>query len=211
MTATMSSDDVVSDLMAQIARIAPAKRHRLSADMVNGSRYLTEQAARKVLSHLAGCPDKAEVPAEAIQSAGGTGRAAPRGGISAEPLPPLRAFADIPVGFYATPSLTGAQDLDFWKVTRGKDGTQWEGVPFAARVLGGGDGKNLRTERIGNIQQRIALRAIRDAGPDTAKRAFADKLKHCTECGLPLTDQVSRDAGMGPTCRDKKAVREGGA
>lgn len=199
---TMSSDDVVSDLMAQIARIAPGRDHRLSRDMVDGSRRLSEQCARMVLAHLDKCQGKPDAPEAPV---------APRGGIDAEPLPPLRAFTEIPVGFYATSSRTGSNDLDFWKVTRGKDDTKWEGVPFVARVLGGGDGKSLRTEPIGNIQQRLALSSIRDASPERAKREFADKLRHCTECGLPLTDQASRDAGMGKTCRDKKAVREGRA
>lgn len=191
------SEDVVQGLMAQIATIAPAKEHRLSRDMVDGSRKLTEASARQVLAHLRKCADKPGEPAARRDQEPG------------EPLPPIGAFRDIPKGYYATPSATGANDLDFWRVSKGRKGSRWEGISFAARVLGGGDGDSMRTVDLSNIQQRLALQAIERAGADAAGMAFAAAIKRCRDCGLVLTDQVSRDAGRGPDCRTKSS-RSGG-
>ena len=193
----MSSEDI-RELMAEITRIAPLKHHRLSAVMVDGRRQLTLASARMTLEHLRKCPDKAEVPAEASGAVRGN---------QAASLPKLESFKDIPKGYYATPSASGTNDLDFWRVQKGKPGTDWDGFSFAARVLGGGDGKSMRTEELSNIQQRRALQAIRESGAEEAGMVFAAKLKRCTDCGLALTDQVSRDAGRGPDCRGKRARR----
>lgn len=208
--ATMSSGEA-QDLMAEIARIAPAKQHRLSADMVDGRRQLSIASARMTLEHLRRCPDKADVSPAAIEAARG---AQPRPGDTAgaqdASLPRLESFKDIPKGYYATPSATGTNDLDFWRVRKGKPGTRWDGFSFAARILGGGDGSSMRTVNLSNIQQRLALQAIRLAGTEAAAMMFAAKIKRCRDCGLALTDEVSRAAGRGPDCRDK-ASRKGAA
>lgn len=202
--ATVSSDEA-RELMAQIARIAPAKRHRLAADMVDGRRQLTVASARMVLEHLRKCPD---LPGQAQAPAAVPPQAAPAQG---RPLPRLEEFKDIPKGYYATPSATGSNDLDYWRVTKGKPGTQWEGYSFVRRVLGGGSGDDMRYVELTNIQQRLALQAITVTGIEQAQNSFADTLERCVDCGLFLTDADSRAARRGRVCRDKKASRDGAA
>jgi hypothetical protein len=216
--------DQASELMGQIARLAPTKRHRLAPAMVNGTRALSLEQARMVLTHLRKCDDMpgaarlqaAEVsatvatrqyPQETPQDDAQEGRPQERSQerSQARPqLPALRAFTGIPAGYYATVSRTGTNDLDFWRVRKGTKG-DWAGTSFAERVLGGGEGAGKpRTVGLDNIHQRLALQAIEEAGVDEAKKVFADNMGHCSDCGLPLTDEVSRRFGKGPTCREKR-------
>lgn len=199
--ATQAREMAPEGMMDQIRALAGRKSHRLGKDMT-GTKPLTLASAQRVLAHLGKCADRQPLGGSTVQAPARTESAPrlPQG----EVLPPLSEFTDIPKGFYATPCTTGSNDFDFWKVTKGKGGTKWEESSFVRRVLGGGSGTELRTEELTNIQQRRAFVAIREAGIGEAKDAFARELQHCKECGLPLTDEVSRAYGMGPTCRTKK-------
>jgi hypothetical protein len=119
-------------------------------------------------------------------------------------------FKQIPAGYYATPSLTGNNDLDFWKVEKGKG--RWDGYTFVKRVIGGHDDadiprdskKRVKTQRVGEkVTQARALAAIVDFGVQKSHERFGVELKYCRECGIHLTDELSRDLGIGPVCRDK--------
>lgn len=101
---------------------------------------------------------------------------------------------DIPEGRYATDSLTGNNDTDFWKIDRPDEG-RWAGRLFVNRVIGGRDPVAVR----GSTRTQ-ALQAIRDAGPDLAMRRYGQELGHCGKCGRELTDEVSRGIGIGPVC-----------
>jgi hypothetical protein len=135
---------------------------------------------------------------------------------SPSPATPSTGKADprwdpIAAGFYATPSLTGNNDLDFWKVDRPKKG-KWSGYIFVKRVIGGHDDKQLPsdskrrisrkdTQKIQRVTQEAALQAILDQGPDESAFLFGKELKYCCECGIHLTDETSRALGIGPVCR----------
>jgi len=189
----MSDDAQVRDLMARIAELAPAREHRLSRDMVDGRRQLTVPAALSVIRHLEGCPVIDSTEAATAAPSDMTG------------VPPrLADFAGlIPAGFYATPSRTGNNDLDFWRVNVPANG-KWAGYSFASRVLGGGTWDQIRTEKLPNMQQRLALLAIREAGIEAAAQAFIDETHCCRDCGKMLTDETSRAAGRGKVCRSRK-------
>jgi hypothetical protein len=190
MTEDQAEGQRVDRLMADIARIAPYRAHHLTKDMVDGSRRLTVPAALMVLNHL----DKSRkiTPAQVPVAA-------------ASPIPPrLGDFKGlVPKGYYATPSRTGNNDYDFWRVDPGKD--RWEGFAFPVRVLGGGDGDSMRTVDLDNMQKRLALQAIVDYGIEEAAMLFAAKLMRCSDCGLALTDEESRRYGKGRVCRNKKS------
>jgi hypothetical protein len=116
--------------------------------------------------------------------------------------------AAIPTGYYATPSLTGNQDLDFWKVDSPTDG-KWAGYTFVKRVIGGHDDqdiprdskKKVSSERVAKATQRNAIAAILKMGIEESGVLFSTELKYCRRCGIHLTDETSRAIGMGPTCR----------
>lgn len=108
-----------------------------------------------------------------------------------DPLP------DVPEGHYAIQSLTGNNDLDFFRVDRPTEG-DWKGKTYVKRVIGGHPDSNIRF-----TQYRTVLQAILDAGPEKAGFAYADAIGRCYKCNRHLTDDDSRARGMGPDCASK--------
>ena len=114
------------------------------------------------------------------------------------------AATDVPEGFFAVPSRTGANDLDFWLVQKPGKG-KWAGWTFVKRVLGGhGEPISVR-----GAEADAALAAISAAGPLAAAALFGQQIGCCSRCRLPLTDLVSRFTGYGPTCRDHVGITAG--
>lgn len=107
-----------------------------------------------------------------------------------------RTVTLVPGGYYATESLTGNNDLDFWYVT---EGTRNPNIRFVKRIIGGRGGP----ERIARSTSLAALAAIVAEGIDKCGDRFADELGRCRDCGLPLTDETSRRERRGPVCRSK--------
>lgn len=113
----------------------------------------------------------------------------------------------LPEGLYATPSLTGNNDLDFWRVKWGRN----PGITFVNRVVGGQQDKiiprdskaRIKTERVPRVTQQEAEKAIRAYGIEKSHELAGKELKFCRECGVHLTDETSRELGIGPVCRSK--------
>jgi hypothetical protein len=104
---------------------------------------------------------------------------------------------DVPAGHYAVASLTGNNDLDFFRVDRPTDG-RWAGRTFTKRVIGGKPNSPVR-----GATARKALEAILAADPAKAAKRYADEIGRCSRCNRHLTDEISRQFGMGPECRSK--------
>lgn len=107
----------------------------------------------------------------------------------------------IPAGRYAVPNhmLTGDtadNSVSFFKVDRPESG-RWSGYTFISRQAGG---DFLRMNR---RQQDEAKKAIREFGFPEASRLYGLELGHCGVCGRELTNETSREEGIGPVCRDK--------
>jgi hypothetical protein len=107
------------------------------------------------------------------------------------------SLPDVPAGHYATPSRTGNNDLDFWRVDRPTDG-RWAGKTFVKRVIGGHE-----DQRVSFGETRQALEAILAAGLEEASRAYGQAIGRCGRCNRHLTDETSRAYGIGPDCRSK--------
>jgi hypothetical protein len=105
-----------------------------------------------------------------------------------------RPLPDVPAGYYAVPSATGDNDLDFWRVDRPTEGP-WAGRVFVKRVIGGRADQSVR-----RIEARSALEAIAEFGPVAAGARYGRELGQCGRCNRHLTDEVSRQRGIGPDC-----------
>lgn len=105
------------------------------------------------------------------------------------------SLPDVPAGFYAVPSRTGNNDLDFFRVDRPEDG-KWAGYTFVKRVIGGHD-----DQRVRGTEMRLALEAILATGVDQARQTYGVEIGRCAICNRHLTDDESRAFGIGPTCR----------
>lgn len=108
-----------------------------------------------------------------------------------------KPFPDVPAGHYATKSLTGNNDLDFWRVDRPTEG-QWKGRTFVKRVIGGRPNAPVRGRTM-----FAALEAILAAGIEEAGTLYGTTLGQCRICNRHLTDETSRALGIGPDCRSK--------
>lgn len=106
-------------------------------------------------------------------------------------------YAEIPKGHYATKSLTGNNDLDFWRLDRPKDG-QYAGRAFIKRVVGGKPEAS-----VSRVTKFAVLEAIITEGIEATALRYARELGRCSRCNRTLTDQVSREFGKGPECRSK--------
>jgi hypothetical protein len=136
---------------------------------------LGRQAASAIIDWMMGLP---KLPLEA----------------NAQPGP---ALPDVPEGHYAIPSLTGNNDLDFFRVDRPTEG-KWAGYTFLKRVVGGKP--DLPVAR---AQRRTVLEAIEAAGVDAARQQYGVSIGRCYVCNRHLTDELSRQLGIGPDCRKK--------
>lgn len=188
-----------STLMDEIRQLAKTAQdgHRLPADML-GSKTLARQAALMVISRLRKfqVPDPAAEPVVFQRVADDPSHEQDVAEAMQTVPQPRRTFAElgqlVPKGFYATPSRTGHNDLDFWKVVH--KGTK----VFVNRWIGGAG-----STHITNREAFRALIAITEFGVDKAGDLFADENTQCRDCGLPLTDEESRAARRGPVCRSK--------
>lgn len=101
-------------------------------------------------------------------------------------------WPDVPEGHYATPSRTGTNDLDFWRVDRPEKGS-WKGYTFVKRIIGGHPDTNVRGK-----EARQALEAIQAAGVEAARTRYGQEIGQCWKCNRSLTDELSRQLGIGP-------------
>lgn len=108
--------------------------------------------------------------------------------------PARKDYSAIAPGYYATVSATGENDFDFWYVKAGRK----PGYRFVKRYIGGQGPIRIRASE--------ALRALDEIiaeGVDKCGDRFSDELEKCRDCGLPLTDEISRRERRGPICRNK--------
>lgn len=122
------------------------------------------------------------------------------GNVPKTPAPKFSSASDfdkIPAGHYATKSLTGRQDFDFWRVDRPEHGA-YAGRIFVKRILGGKPEMN-----VSRVTRIAALQAILDEGTDVTGFRYGQQLGRCRHCNRTLTDQLSRELSAGPECRSK--------
>lgn len=110
--------------------------------------------------------------------------------------PQQAELADVPAGHYAIES-TGDNDLAFYRVDRPTQGS-YAGRVFVKLVVGGHPDQNVPRSHVAGVLARIA------ADPDAAAR-YGRELGQCCRCNRHLTDELSRELGIGPECRKRAA------
>lgn len=101
--------------------------------------------------------------------------------------------------YFALPSHTGNNDLDFYSLvpSHRKTGT----VMVLRRILGGHAFDSCPVVHMTEAKRVIeTLRQMSTEQSDDAMKAFADNLGRCCRCGRTLTDDESRERGMGADC-----------
>lgn len=101
--------------------------------------------------------------------------------------------AVVPEGLYAVE--IDIEGLIFVKVDHGTG--RWEGYTFITRQVGSD------FVRVNRRVQDAALAGIRKAGFLESSVLYGKELGHCGRCGRELTNEASREAGIGPICAGK--------
>jgi hypothetical protein len=104
---------------------------------------------------------------------------------------------ELPAGRYGIPTAEGAlNETAFYTVDRPDEG-KWAGYVFVHLLLSDNEHK------LPVPQQKAIARKIAEYGAEKASAAYGLKFKHCGICGRGLTNDDSRERGIGPKCAAK--------
>ncbi len=174
--ATPAQCGYLADLLARLRTHAPSVHRDATAWIASLGRLDRTDASRAiaaVLRHLDAPAEVAPVRVDLYAEIR----------IALENVPNDRYYA-----IEAGPA--GSNDWRFYKVTDGR-----------VRVCHA-DGYGIACERLAAPAQLAAARAIAK-DPDEAMLNFGRKIGRCGHCGRVLTNQASREAGIGPVCSSK--------
>lgn len=104
-----------------------------------------------------------------------------------------QAWEKIPEGYYAIDGRDGRQ-TDFYRVDQPDEG-KWKGWTFLNMVIGGKPAQAIKNwDRGWEVLELIA------ANPSAASIRYGLEIGRCGKCNRHLTDQISRERGIGPDC-----------
>lgn len=118
---------------------------------------------------------------------------APTGPTGRTSTPAAERFPEVIEGRYAVDTDEG--HLAFYKVDRPTEG-KWAGYVFV-KVQASDDEHPIR----GRAAADAILAKIAAAGVKAASERYGQELGSCSICGRTLTDETSRELGIGPVCR----------
>ena len=146
------------------------------------------------------------VPGAAPQSAPAARKAST---VTNAPNAMAARLGDVEDGYYAIPSKTGNNDLDFIRVhtNQGRSNPANKGKRYISRIIGG-DGQVQITYTEQTTFAGILAGMSRDQQTE-ALAVFGREFKHCGRCHLPLTDEDSRYTGLGRDCAGHRGVPYG--
>lgn len=104
---------------------------------------------------------------------------------------------DVPAGFYAVRGTDpeAVNDIQFFTIDKPTEG-RWAGYTFVNQVVG------QEEIRISRSRQDAAVAAIAK-DPKAASILYGHEIGRCGLCNRRLTNQSSREAGIGPVCASK--------
>jgi hypothetical protein len=112
-------------------------------------------------------------------------------------IAPSRVVTEVPAGRYAVDTSDGAiNELAFYKIDRPTEG-RWAGYVFVKLIVGS-DERNLSRTAGQSILDKIAA-----VGPEAAMARYGHEIGECGMCGRQLTNDESRERGIGPVCLAK--------
>lgn len=168
-------------------RMSTPGQHKFIVDLLNVRDLSAEQRPRYAarLRELAANWDTALAPLTFAQAS------ALIDTLKALPCRKVATAVDVPAGRYAYVNDEGR--TVFVKVDRPTEG-QWAGRTFVKLQLSNS------YERMPSQFQAAALRAIAGQGVKECALRYGHELGKCGVCGRSLTNEASREAGIGPTC-----------
>lgn len=166
----------------------------LNKAVANG--YTVEDATAKIDRWLEGRTQR-EVSAniDRLKAEGYTGyREHPTTANGADDMPDAET---VPAGRYAVDTEDGAiNEVAFYKVDRPTEG-RWAGYVFVRHIVGDYE------ERVSFANTKAILAKIAEVGAAEASARYGHEIGECGVCGRQLTNDESRERGIGPICADK--------
>jgi hypothetical protein len=128
-----------------------------------------------------------------LKAEGFTGRAA-----AAAPADAGQPSAEVvPAGRYAVATEDGAvNELAFYKVDRPTEG-RWAGFVFVKLIVSDDE------QRLSKAASAAVLAKIAAVGAEAASAAYGLEIGECGVCSRTLTNDASRERGIGPVCAEK--------
>ncbi|AYD82043.1 hypothetical protein I5G60_gp48 [Mycobacterium phage Saguaro] len=175
-----------SYLRALMVEKAVATGHDAEQAGVNIDAWLIGRSQRQVSENI-----------DRLKAEGYTGRAhstAPAADHSAD----IPAIEVVPAGRYAIETADGAINaLAFYKVDRPTEG-RWAGRVFVKLIVGGEE------QRMSWSATKSILAKIAEVGAEAASARYGHEIGECGICGRQLTNDESRERGIGPICAAKQ-------
>lgn len=109
-------------------------------------------------------------------------------------LKPVTVTETVPSGRYA---IQFADSVKFYKVDNVTEG-KWAGRTFVKHIAGEDE------HAVRNQSQRASVLKAIAVDPEHASKLYGREIGSCGVCGRQLTDQASREVGIGPVCREKQ-------
>ncbi|AYD86692.1 hypothetical protein SEA_MESH1_47 [Mycobacterium phage Mesh1] len=104
---------------------------------------------------------------------------------------------EVPAGRYAIDTTIHAiNGTAFYKVDRPTEG-RWAGYVFVKQIVGDEE------RRLSQKQGGTILRRIAEVGAEAASARYGHEIGECGVCGRTLTNDESRERGIGPICAEK--------
>jgi hypothetical protein len=103
----------------------------------------------------------------------------------------------VPAGRYALDTQEGAtNETAFYKVDRPAEG-RWAGYTFVKLMVSDDE------QRMSRAAGDAIVRKIAKVGAEAASARYGHEIGACGICGRTLTNDASRERGIGPICADK--------
>ncbi|AXN53317.1 hypothetical protein PBI_THONKO_45 [Mycobacterium phage Thonko] len=156
---------------------------------------LTKQGASKLIEWLAAQPFKSQ--AREVEAAFDRSEAIDK--IAAAAAPEVTSYRsdEVPAGRYAIDTAEGAiNEVAFYRVDRPESG-KWAGFVFVKHIVGDDE------QRLGKAQGHKIIDRIAEVGAEAASARYGHEIGECGICGRQLTNDDSRERGIGPVCARK--------
>ena len=109
----------------------------------------------------------------------------------------LPSIEEVPAGRYAVDTEDGAiNETAFYKVDRPTEG-RWAGYVFVKHIVGDDE------QRLSRAASATVLAKISSVGAEAASARYGHEIGACGICGRQLSNDESRERGIGPICADK--------
>ena len=176
-TATENQINLLAEILTE--RVVPADAAaRLSARLADGD--VTVAQFRVYLDWLKAQPKVGKVVARGVANAAAA----------------LPSAVEVPAGRYAVATEAGAvNELAFYKVDRPTEG-RWAGYVFVKLMVSDNE------ERLSRAASKAVLAKIAAVGVKEASARYGQEIGSCGVCGRTLTNDDSREIGIGPRCAD---------